>query len=238
MANCSRTSTVSVWPPRKHSAILFGVTARVFCGSGACTVWHTGEDVSPSPGKGYQGGLAGQTFFEAMRAFLLQHFLADADMAAEMQAARGAAHYDMEQYTVRGGHSCCAQLPSGVCQEVACWPAAYSTRLCCHISCASEILSMYLDEQQQGITTQCGRTQQCPCCCCCLWDLQLQHELGQLVLKRFLLLVLLLDKAATHLAAALRTPLLFKLTASIKSSRQVRQRLRRMTPSLLSNCDC
>lgn len=49
----------------------------------------------------------------------------------------------------------------------------------------------------------------------------LQHELGQLVLKRFLLLVLLLDKAATHLTAAFRTPLLFKLTASIKSSRQV-----------------
>lgn len=50
----------------------------------------------------------------------------------------------------------------------------------------------------------------------------LQRELGQLVLKRFLLLVLLLDKAATHLTAAFRTPLLFKLTASIKSSRQVR----------------
>jgi hypothetical protein len=52
---------------------------------------------------------------------------------------------------------------------------------------------------------------------CCL----LQLELGRLVLKRFLLLVLLLDKAATHLTAAFRTPLLFKLTASIKSSRQV-----------------
>lgn len=52
---------------------------------------------------------------------------------------------------------------------------------------------------------------------CCL-----QRELGQLVLKRFLLLVLLLDKAATHLTAAFRTPLLFKLTASVKSSRQVR----------------
>jgi hypothetical protein len=49
----------------------------------------------------------------------------------------------------------------------------------------------------------------------------LQLELGRLVLKRFLLLVLLLDKAATHLTAAFRTPLLFKLTASIKSSRQV-----------------
>jgi hypothetical protein len=49
----------------------------------------------------------------------------------------------------------------------------------------------------------------------------LQHELGQLVLKRFLLLVLLLDKAATHLTAAFRTPLLFKLTSSIKSSKQV-----------------
>lgn len=58
-------------------------------------------------------------------------------------------------------------------------------------------------------------------CRLCVLSCQLQHELGQLVLKRFLLLVLLLDKAATHLTAAFRTPLLFKLTASIKSSRQV-----------------
>jgi hypothetical protein len=36
-----------------------------------------------------------------MRSFLLQHFLSDADMAAEMHAGRGAAHYDMDQYTVR-----------------------------------------------------------------------------------------------------------------------------------------
>lgn len=45
--------------------------------------------------------MARQTFFEAMRSFLLQHFLADEEMAAERQAARGAAHYDHEQYTVR-----------------------------------------------------------------------------------------------------------------------------------------
>jgi len=45
--------------------------------------------------------VARQTFFEAMRSFLLQHFLADEEMAAERQAARGAAHYDHEQYTVR-----------------------------------------------------------------------------------------------------------------------------------------
>ena len=56
-----------------------------------------------SPGKAGGGCMSGQTFFEAMRAYLLQHFLADADMAAEMQAARGAAHYDMQHYTVRAG---------------------------------------------------------------------------------------------------------------------------------------
>lgn len=60
-----------------------------------------GEEVA-SPGAAAQGGCVGrQTFFEAMRSFLLQHFLSDADMAAEMHAGRGAAHYDMDQYTVR-----------------------------------------------------------------------------------------------------------------------------------------
>jgi hypothetical protein len=43
------------------------------------------------------------------------------------------------------------------------------------------------------------------------------------MLKRFLLLVLLLDRAATVLAGPLRTPLLFKLNRSIKSSKEVRQ---------------
>jgi hypothetical protein len=56
--------------------------------------------------------------------------------------------------------------------------------------------------------------------------------MGQLVLKRFLLLVLLLDKAATHLTAAFRTPLLFKLTSSIKSSRQVTNKLLCVVSSL------
>lgn len=41
------------------------------------------------------------TFFESMRCFLLTHLLSDAEMHAEMQAGRGAAHYDMEQYMVR-----------------------------------------------------------------------------------------------------------------------------------------
>jgi hypothetical protein len=42
------------------------------------------------------------------------------------------------------------------------------------------------------------------------------------MLKRFLLLVLLLDRAATVLSGPLRTPLLFKLNCSIKSSKEVR----------------
>jgi len=52
---------------------------------------------------------------------------------------------------------------------------------------------------------------------CCLW----QDELGRLVLKRFLLLVLLMDRAAMTLANQYRTPLLFRLAGTIKSSKQV-----------------
>jgi streptogramin lyase len=47
-----------------------------------------------------------QSFFEAMRSFLLQHFFSDADMAAEMHAGSGAAHYDMDEYTVSAGGAC------------------------------------------------------------------------------------------------------------------------------------
>lgn len=48
-----------------------------------------------------------------------------------------------------------------------------------------------------------------------------QDELGALMLKRFLLLVLLLDRAATHLSGPYRTPLLFKLTGKVKKSKEV-----------------
>lgn len=49
----------------------------------------------------------------------------------------------------------------------------------------------------------------------------LQVELGQLVLKRFLLLVLLLEKAATAGDLPPGVPLLFKLNSPIKSSAEV-----------------
>lgn len=65
---------------------------------------HAGEELASPGGAGQAVGR--QTFFEAMRAYLLQHFLADADMAAEMHAGRGAAHYDMDEYTVREGALC------------------------------------------------------------------------------------------------------------------------------------
>lgn len=52
-------------------------------------------------------------------------------------------------------------------------------------------------------------------------DLHLQRDLGAVILKRFLLLVLLLDQAAVNLSGALRTPLLFKLDASAKESSKV-----------------
>lgn len=60
------------------------------------------------------------------------------------------------------------------------------------------------------------------CACSAHRCVALQFELGKLVLKRFLLLVLLMDRAATHLSSHYRTPLLFKLAGSIKSSKQVR----------------
>lgn len=50
----------------------------------------------------------------------------------------------------------------------------------------------------------------------------LQRNLGALILKRFLLLVMLLDRAATNLSGKLPTPLLFKLDAPVKESSKVR----------------
>jgi hypothetical protein len=44
---------------------------------------------------------------EALRCFAEAHFLGDQDLREEMEAGRGAAHYDMDQYWVRegvGGH--------------------------------------------------------------------------------------------------------------------------------------
>lgn len=49
----------------------------------------------------------------------------------------------------------------------------------------------------------------------------MQGDLGALILKRFLLLVMLLDRAATSLSTILRTPLLFKVDAPVKESSQV-----------------
>jgi hypothetical protein len=69
-----------------------------------------GEE-APSPGGA--GHVHRQSFFEAMRSFLLQHFLSDADMAAEMQAGKGAAHYDMDQYTVRNRRAGCRRACAG-----------------------------------------------------------------------------------------------------------------------------
>lgn len=61
---------------------------------------RVGEELA-SPG-GAVHVVGRQSFFEAMRSFLLQHFFSDADMAAEMHAGSGAAHYDMDEYTVSG----------------------------------------------------------------------------------------------------------------------------------------
>ncbi|WIA17340.1 hypothetical protein OEZ85_014203 [Tetradesmus obliquus] len=100
-----------------------------------------------TPGTPAAAGMRRQPgFSEAMRSFLLRDVLSDPELAAEMDAGKGAAHFNMQQY---------------------------------------------------------------------------QAELGSLMLKRFLLLVLLLDRAATVLSGPLRTPLLFRLNCSIKSSKEV-----------------
>jgi hypothetical protein len=39
-------------------------------------------------------------FSEAMRAFLLRDVLSDPELAAEMDAGKGAAHFNMQQYQV------------------------------------------------------------------------------------------------------------------------------------------
>lgn len=50
-----------------------------------------------------------------MRCFLLSDVLSDPEMAAEMEAGRGAAHYDMDNYLVRAvvhGHSRASSTPA------------------------------------------------------------------------------------------------------------------------------
>ena len=49
-----------------------------------------------------------------------------------------------------------------------------------------------------------------------------QRELGQLILKRFLLFVLLLERLATSSTLPPDVPLMFRLDSPIKSSKEVR----------------
>ena len=55
-----------------------------------------------------------------------------------------------------------------------------------------------------------------------LADTVLQRELGQLILKRFLLFVLLLERLATSGQLPANVPLMFRLDSPIKSSKEVR----------------
>lgn len=43
-----------------------------------------------------------QGWVDQLQAFAVQHFLSDAELTAEMEASRGAAHYDMDQHWVSG----------------------------------------------------------------------------------------------------------------------------------------
>ena len=52
-----------------------------------------------------------------------------------------------------------------------------------------------------------------------------QRELGQLILKRFLLFVLLLERLATSGTLPPDVPLMFRLDSPIKSSKEVRRML-------------
>ena len=54
-----------------------------------------------------------------------------------------------------------------------------------------------------------------------LWVCRLQRKLGQLILKRFLLFVLLLERLATSDLLPPNVPLMFRLDSTIKSSREV-----------------
>lgn len=49
----------------------------------------------------------------------------------------------------------------------------------------------------------------------------LQRDMGEVVLKRFLLMVLLLDQVATSGCLPAKAPLLFRIDSPIKSSAQV-----------------
>ncbi len=57
------------------------------------------------------------------------------------------------------------------------------------------------------------------------WSCPLQRELGQLILKRFLLFVLLLERLATSSTLPSDVPLMFRLDSPIKSSKEVRRLL-------------
>ncbi|GBF95503.1 hypothetical protein Rsub_07853 [Raphidocelis subcapitata] len=112
------------------------VTQRAVAGAGGA--------LAARGAAGVAAPLSSRTPDEELRAFLVEHFLGDKDLARESEAARGAAHYDTDSY----------------------------------------------------------------------W-----RDLGELTVKRFLLLALLLDRVASDARAARApVPLLFRVDSTIKSS--------------------
>jgi hypothetical protein len=105
-----------------------------------------------------------QSFFEAMRSFLLQHFFSDADMAAEMHAGSGAAHYDMDEYTVSGRSPALPTVTAAVpprpcftgywCQHTSKHSCSVCAGLgCCHhglYACSGPIMLEYLTCNQSN----------------------------------------------------------------------------------------
>jgi len=71
---------------------------------------------------------------EVLRSFLLNELLSDRDMAAEMEAGRGAAHYDMNSYLVSSHLTpfYCASLIKVMGFNRCPHPCFYAGAECCH----------------------------------------------------------------------------------------------------------
>lgn len=169
---------------------------------------------------------------DELRAFLLDHFLGDEDLARESEAARGAAHYDTDSYWV-GAWGLLRRLRREGFGGI--WLAERQTSRagqCCRLSTDHRTNAAQLGGRvvrgfwwggwaspAQPLTPKHPhQTQTNPP----MQPLPRQRDLGELTVKRFLLLALLLDRVASDAAAArIPVPLLFRVDSDIKSSGEV-----------------
>lgn len=66
----------------------------------------------PGCGPGTPGMKRQQGYNESMKAFLMREVLSDPDMVADLEAGRGAAHFNMDDYLVR---QCSGWGPASAC---------------------------------------------------------------------------------------------------------------------------